>query len=691
MKHRLLAALLFGTFVSGCGYHSTVKPSAKKPTAQSGAATCRIIGPSVLRFGESLEDVEQTTKNRIESYAGMLELLLTFEHASVELERDLANVPAQGDLANTMARARQALGEGNQFAKTARVRAEKAIERLGAPAKETSTAYKEVRAICPAPEGKGEAPKPSAQVVAPPKKPKPKAAPKVVTPARSQDCTSLDEVLGKFSGAPLADHTKIAQELLETKVSDTSLAQAKDRAANATIALAKILADEQVELQKAAKGWVNVQKSIGQSFETFAAQCKDAPLENGQEKLIADTRPDPRKLTVLVRARPPQTIEDSLERLASSASDETERAFYMARSKGAFGSGFVIVRQTASGAPETLVITNRHVVDLSDRVTLELADGTTLGPAEIYYTDPLQDVAVLRPSKKQFVDRGFAFATAPAKDQQGVVATGFPGMAGRPSYQTTRGYISNESFKLDDGPRSLTYVQHTAPIDPGSSGGPLTDDKGNVLGLNTLKVTNREAVGLAVPSASILETIRRADAAEAHRTVPETRKGGARLACLAFVGELAAKKPRTLALETMVTHDVTGEEGIAGSSALADDPDFGRLWQSDTVRALRIGAVLRVQSNLAQSGGFSALETCADVTGDGKDEVRYRVRVGSGETRDLAVRFEQGNWKVSHVDLPVSILTGAVVAEPKGGAAKKDKPAAPAKPAAKKKKPAAAP
>ena len=98
------------------------------------------------------------------------------------------------------------------------------------------------------------------------------------------------------------------------------------------------------------------------------------------------------------------------------------------------------------------------------------------------------------------MNEGFALAATPAKDQQTVVATGFPGIIGKPSYQTTKGYVSNESFLLDDGTRPLMYVQHTAPIDPGSSGGPLTDESGKVLGVNTLKITGREAVGLAVQS-----------------------------------------------------------------------------------------------------------------------------------------------------------------------------------------------
>ena len=50
-------------------------------------------------------------------------------------------------------------------------------------------------------------------------------------------------------------------------------------------------------------------------------------------------------------------------------------------------------------------------------------------------------------------DGGFAIEQAPVHDQDAVVASGYPGIAGDPSYQVTRGYVSNRSVLLphDDG------------------------------------------------------------------------------------------------------------------------------------------------------------------------------------------------------------------------------------------------
>ncbi len=630
MQHRhsgrssaiLIAAL---AAASGAGCKGASPRSANAPATRTTNATCAAIGSHVARFGEVLDDVGESGKPRRASYAGVLEMLLTFERASGDLQAQIATL--HGDdatMGEMLKRAGVALEQANEFARVERQRIEQASAVLGPLAKEADAAYLELRASC---EGK--------------------KAPR--------ECAGVTEALKKLDAGVFAEQLKAADELAALHVASPKVASARDRAVASTRALAKSVDAQAGEMTALTKRWAAIEKSVGAAFQDFAGQCKNAP-QTRPPRFVAEARPDPRKLTVLVRVKPPAGIDDTFEELAARAKDPDERAFYHGRARGAFGSGFVVVRANASGVTETLVITNRHVVELADRAFLEQADGTSLGPADIVYTDSVHDVAVLRPVKKLPFDKGFAFAEIAAKDQQGVIATGFPGMAGRPSYQTTRGYVSNESFRLEESARPLVFVQHTAPIDPGSSGGPLTDEGGHVLGVNTLKVTNREAVGLAVPSESILETIRRSDAAESKRGSAVQRRESARLACLGFVGELASKKPRMLLLETMISNNLTGSEGLTAAMAINDE-GFGQLWQSDSVRAMRIATLLRVQSMIGLSGGTNALEICTDVNADdvrdilSAEEVRYRVRLGNWDTREIAFRWEQGHWKLSHIDL----------------------------------------
>lgn len=628
---------------------------AQAPTsAVAAGGTCAVLGGHIARFAEVLEDVGEGGKPRRASYAGVLEMLLTFERASSDLEAQLLTL--KGDdaaLRDVIKRASASLREAIEFARTEREKIEQSAIALGPLAKEADAAYPELRAACDG-----------------------KKAPR--------ECAPVNDAIKKLESATFADQSKVAGELATLKLTSPKVSAARDRAVAATRALAKVVEVQSAEMAALGTRWSVIEKSVGSAFEGFSAQCKNVPAQQASAKFVAEPKPDLRKLTVLVRVKPPAGIDETFEALASRAKDPDERAFYHARAKGAFGSGFVVVRAVASGGTETLIITNRHVVELADRAFLEQADGTSLGPADIVYTDSIHDVAVLRPAKKLPFDKGFAFAVTNAKDQQGVIATGFPGMGGRPSYQTTRGYVSNESFRLEESARPLVFVQHTAPIDPGSSGGPLTDEGGHVLGVNTLKVTNREAVGLAVPSESILDTIRRSDAVESRRGSAQQRRDSSRLACLGFVGELASKKPRMLLMETMISNNLTGSEGLTAAMAI-DDEGFGQLWQNDSVRAMRIATLLRVQSMVGLSGGTNALETCNDVNPDdardilSADEVRYRVRLGNWDNREVAFRWEQGHWKLARIDLR-AVKTAAAPAAP---VAKPGKPAA--KPAPKKK------
>ena len=605
----------------GCGGAARGN-GAKTPGAGKPAAVCTALGPHFLRFSETVEDTQARTKPRLTSYAGLLELMLTYEGAVADLEAQMTAAKVEdGDFGERLKAAQSALAKSGESTHAARQRLESASAKTAPLAQASDAAFRDLRAMC---------------------------TPKKTAP----ECPIVDRFFADLDKAAGPKRAEIVEQLGGLTIKTPKLAKARERALSATHALLGEVDSEKKETAAIFTEWAAQQEKLGQAFEGLGATCKEAPVDLGQGRFVGESKPDPRKLTVLVKVKPPARIEGRFEALAEAAQDEHEREFYEARAQGGFGSGFIVVRTTTSGAKESLVITNRHVVELSERAELELADGTELGSAEIVYTDPNFDVAVLRPTKPLPFERGFSFSSAAAKDQQGVIATGFPGMGGRPSYQTARGYVSNENFVIDAGTHKLAFVQHTAPIDPGSSGGPLTDEHGNVLGLNTLKVTNREAVGLAVPSQSILDTIRRADAFEALRGSTVHRRDGARLACLGFVGELATKKPRLLSIEGMISNELTAEQGMSASGALADDPEFARMWENDSVRAMRIATLLRVNASISQAGGASAFDTCSDVVADEKDAVRFRIRLANWETRTLAVRVEHGHWKISQIDLP---------------------------------------
>lgn len=607
---RVATALVALLTVAGCN-------STARPNAPSGgpATTCATIAADITGFGEVLETASANAKARSTTYAGRLELLLSFEEAATELEAELGAITSSDRAVSAKAAdTRASLARSAAFARKERDSIEKHTRELAPLAREAVQSWAALRALC---ERRGPA-----------------------------DCAVLREALAKFDAAESSEaHERALAELATVKLTTASLVKARDRAVKAgknLKASSRAHADASADLPRR---WGAIQSDLSTAIEALGAACKGE--EPAGAPLVASEHPDPRKLTVLVHVKPPPAVEKSLLGLAKAASDADERALYEARAQGAFGSGFFLVRRTPAGS-ETLVVTNRHVVELGDRAALELADGTPLGAAEIVYSNPAHDIAVLRPSEKGAVREGFALAKVPARDQQTVIATGFPGLVGRPSYQTTRGYVSNESFRLDDGPRVLEYVQHTAPIDPGSSGGPLTDERGLVLGVNTLKVAGREGVGLAVPSRYVVDTLRTASLAEARHRSAAHRQKEARLACLGFLGELGAVEPRMMVLEQMISNQLVGVTGLEAAMALGSEEGFENLWNADSVRAMRIATLVHVRSAFMLGGGPSALETCDDVeTSTGKpDLVKFRIRLANFEARELTLRWEHGRWKV---------------------------------------------
>lgn len=148
------------------------------------------------------------------------------------------------------------------------------------------------------------------------------------------------------------------------------------------------------------------------------------------------------------------------------------------------GTGFHI---SADG----LTLTNHHVLEGASRVWAVLADGAT-APVRVIRSDQSSDVALVQVHCPRLCPT-VAMATEAPVPASDVLAVGNPrGLRG----SVTRGVVSGVRFF--DG---VTQIQIDAPINPGSSGGPLaTADSGEVIGIVTWKVAGdgSEGLGFAV-------------------------------------------------------------------------------------------------------------------------------------------------------------------------------------------------
>jgi len=160
------------------------------------------------------------------------------------------------------------------------------------------------------------------------------------------------------------------------------------------------------------------------------------------------------------------------------------------RGQGGAGSGFVVT-------PDGYVMTNSHVVASAGEIRVRTSTGETI-TGQVVGDDPATDLALVRvdasllPPTYLPVDGSLspkvgqlAVAIGNPLGFESTVSTGVVSALGR----TLRGRTN----RLIDG-----VIQHTAPLNPGNSGGPLLDAHGRVLGVNTAIIARSQGLGFAI-------------------------------------------------------------------------------------------------------------------------------------------------------------------------------------------------
>ena len=151
------------------------------------------------------------------------------------------------------------------------------------------------------------------------------------------------------------------------------------------------------------------------------------------------------------------------------------------------GSGFIIDR-------DGFVLTNNHVIDSADRITVTLADGRTFR-AEVVGSDAAIDVALLRIPASPDLPEAPLGNSDELRVGEWVCAIGNPlGYV----HSVTVGVVSFIGRKLFD-PSLDDYIQTDAAINFGNSGGPLINSRGQVIGINSAISSRASSIGFAVP------------------------------------------------------------------------------------------------------------------------------------------------------------------------------------------------
>lgn len=143
------------------------------------------------------------------------------------------------------------------------------------------------------------------------------------------------------------------------------------------------------------------------------------------------------------------------------------------------------------------ILTNRHVVEGSDELQVELNDGRTF-TGTVYGIDTLTDLAIVKVDATGLATAALGVSDA-LKVGQLVIAIGSP--LGTYSNSVTSGIVSatGRTITTDDGQTLNNLIQTDAAINPGNSGGPLLDANASVVGINTAIAADSNGIGFAIP------------------------------------------------------------------------------------------------------------------------------------------------------------------------------------------------
>ena len=296
------------------------------------------------------------------------------------------------------------------------------------------------------------------------------------------------------------------------------------------------------------------------------------------------------------------------------------------------GSGFIV-------SEEGYILTNNHVVDGADKVTVRLDDGRDFD-AKVVGTDPHTDVAVIK------ID-GHDLPTLPLGDSDQLEVGEWVLALGNPfglSNTLTAGIVSAKGRSRIGITDYEDFIQTDAAINPGNSGGPLIDLDGRVVGINTAIATRTGGymgVGFAIPI-SLASAIERQIID--HGSVTRGHLG-------VVIQDLTPDLATSLAVE--------GTKGVLVSEVEEDSPAAeAGLRTGDIIVALDGSPVERVEE-LRNRIALTAPEDKVELTylRDGRRQT-VRIEVGKQSGSDLAGAVGPGQESAHDLGLEVQELSG---------------------------------
>tara|TARA_Y100000996_G_scaffold375818_1_gene326818 strand:+ start:1241 stop:2386 length:1146 start_codon:yes stop_codon:yes gene_type:complete len=232
------------------------------------------------------------------------------------------------------------------------------------------------------------------------------------------------------------------------------------------------------------KQLLNEISSIRNELQTLKKSIDNETNRNNDTSSISTSNVLPSIANMVEVARPG---------VVSIVISSTQNTFFGRQDSDGAGSGIII-------SEDGYILTNSHVVDLANTITVSFHDETQ-SEAELIGQDPLTDLAVIKVDKSGLTPLSIS-PNNNLRVGDWVVAIGNAiGLEGEPT--VTLGIVSALERELAIDSTYLTeLIQTDAVINPGNSGGPLLNLNGDVVGINTIKYveTSTDGIGFAISS-----------------------------------------------------------------------------------------------------------------------------------------------------------------------------------------------
>lgn len=221
-----------------------------------------------------------------------------------------------------------------------------------------------------------------------------------------------------------------------------------------------------------------------------------------------------------------EVVDEVMPAIVSITNHLTYNYYYYTKDADASGSGIII----DSNESELLVVTNYHVIEDNNEITVTFVDGTD-ATAQVKGTDASRDLAVIA-VKMEDLDQGTLEAIAVAKmGDSDTLKVGEPvvaiGNALGYGQSVTTGVVSALDREMNMDNVSGTFIQTDAAINPGNSGGALLNINGEVIGINSNKIggSTVEGMGYAIPISAAKPIIEELSLKETRELLPEEKQG----------------------------------------------------------------------------------------------------------------------------------------------------------------------